>query len=207
MTLLEHLQPIGIREKIYRLANPPAHTEAFAQLEESATDIADTVTFQEKRGTGGMEVLLDSPFAVKPGDKPHATRFSDGSRRVFYAALERETCEMECAHWLRKKANTGPAPVHYSVLRCTLSGTAFDVRPMRTAWTFLTGEENAYPQCQALANEAVARSGDAMLCPSARRPEGTTTPVFARRALSEGEIVGKSILTLTNDGIVNVEHL
>ena len=48
--------------------------------------------------TMGPEELLNDPFRPKPHLNQRPTRYSDGSWRVFYSALERETSEQEAGH-------------------------------------------------------------------------------------------------------------
>jgi hypothetical protein len=169
-------------------------------------DALATLDFVSARNAEDAVLLLETPFINNANYKPSVTRFSDGSWRVFYSALEPETAEQERAHWCRKNAQSNPTAVqrfHYRELRCRLDGHGYDLRPKREDWPFLTGDET-YPPCNALAAEARTNGAHAMLCPSARRPKGTTTPVFAREALSQPVILNLVVLQIEADGRVEI---
>ena len=98
-----------------------------------ADDIDGILEFLgERRDSSDAERLLDAPFAAKPlltARRITATRFSDGTRRVFYSALEPETAESEVVHWYAAAAlgHTGRV-AYYNRLRCRFRGSAFDLR-------------------------------------------------------------------------------
>jgi hypothetical protein len=166
----------------------------------------------ETGGRSEAEHLLDAPFAAKPQLMARAstpTRFSDGSRRVFYSALEVETAENEVVHWYAGAAlGEGRRVAYYNRLRCRFRGGAFDLRPMLGQWMFLIADgDEAYARCQVLANEAVDRGAHGLLTPSARRRGGTNVPVFRRSALADPSIMG--VVALSRDprtGQVRLRH-
>jgi RES domain len=206
--MLEGETQTAIDYLVYRLANPRNVNEALGDLGMSLEEALETASFLGRQQVNPVE-LLDAPFRTDPSYRPSATRLSDSNWRVFYSALEQDTAEAERAHWCKKNAQSLPPAVrrfHYRQLRCRLNGQGYDVRPQRTAWPFLTGD-NTYPQCQALAAEAKERRANAMLCPSARRQGGTTTPVFERNVLSEPVILAISVLQIDPSGKVQITRI
>jgi hypothetical protein len=152
--------------------------------------------------------LLSSPFEHDPNFIRPPTRFSDGSWPVFYSAIEPETAEKERAHWCRREIQPQPPErihrFHYRQLRCRVRGKGFDVRPKINEWIFLAGEDSAYPDCRSLAQEAINAGGDMMLCPSARRPTGTTVPVFVVHVLSEPSLAGIVVIEINVSGEIRI---
>ena len=72
-----------------------------------AEDVDEILEFLgERRGWANGQRLLDASFAPKPqleARKIAATRFSDGSIRVFYSSLEPETAELEVNALVRRR--------------------------------------------------------------------------------------------------------
>jgi hypothetical protein len=71
---------------------------------------------------------------------------------------------------------------------------------MKEEWPFLIGDTSTYPQCQELARDARTAGAEAMLCPSARRENGTTSPVFILEVLSDATILGVVVIQLDENG-------
>ena len=204
--MLEDDEAIWINHLVHRLANRQEIRAALGDLPISLEDAIETIDFLGATDTADALTLLDAPFRIDSRYRPHPTRFTDGTWRVFYSALEPETVENEVAHWCRKEFQSQPPALrrfHYKHLQCRLDGQAFDVRPRLKNWSFLTGD-NTYPECQALAAEAKSRGVDAILCPSARRPGGTTAPVFERRALSDPTIRDGIVLEIEASGEIRI---
>jgi hypothetical protein len=204
--MLEELEQLEINHIVYRLANPPRIRAALGDLSTNLEEVLETIDFLGFQSTEEAATLLDSPFREDTDYKPRPTRFSDGSWRVFYSALEPETAEAERAHWCRKEAQSippRPHRFHYRELRCRLNGNGYDLRPRHGDWPFLTGD-NTYPPCQALGREAKEAGASAMLSPSARRTGGTTAPVFVRQILSTPTILGVVILQIEESGETRV---
>jgi RES domain-containing protein len=200
--MLEDQEPTAIDHLVHRLANPPNIRAALDDLHMTLEETVETIQFLGTSGSTDAITLLETPFKAYSSYKPSPTRFTNGTWRVFYSALETETAEHERAHWCRKELRSQP-PIsrrfHYRHLQSRLSGQGFDVRPRHKDWPFLT-DDDTYPQCQALASEAKSREADALLCPSARRPGGTTAPVFERYALSNPTILGVVVLEIEASG-------
>ena len=178
-----------------------------------AEDVDEILEFLgERRGWANGQRLLDASFAPKPqleARKIAATRFSDGSIRVFYSSLEPETAELEVMHWYADAAvGSSRRVAYYNRLRCRFRGPAVDLRPGVSDWTFLTDDgDGAYARCQALAREGIERQIDGFLTPSARRADGTNVPVFRRQSLSEPEILDVVALSRhASTGEVMVKH-
>lgn len=145
----------------------------------------------------GPEQILDGPFTPKPllHGKPYQTRFSDGSIRVYYSALDHETAEAEMYYWTIKPLLEGPPRVWtvlFQCAACRFSGQVKDLRPKIAEWPFLTADKG-YDVCNQVAAEAKAAGLDGLLSQSARRQEGTTLPVFKRECLSDARLEGERI--------------
>ena len=204
--MLESLAQSAIDEIAFRIANPRQYSEAIAELGANLQDIVETVDFVGGFGQSEAINMLDSPFVKDPSFAPKPTRYSDGSWRVFYSAIEQETAQEEWAYWCKRRLlpNSCPQKFHYRELRCRVSGPGYDLRPRHPEWSFLTGDEYCYPQCQAVAKEAMGANAVAMLCPSARRGGGTTLPAFARAALSDPVILGSVTIEFDVTGEINI---
>ena len=146
------------------------------------------IFLRDRNKTDSLESLLDKPFEPKPQLAPEPTRFSDGSMRVFYSALEPETAEAEVFVWYMKYAlnNAGEErTAHYRRFACDFQGGVKDLRPHLAALPCLIQDEAAgYPDCNRIGIEAVSEGLDGLLTPSARKIKGTCLPVFRRAALS-----------------------
>jgi hypothetical protein len=158
--------------------------------------------------------LIDKVF--DPSKNPrHATpfpptRFSAGDRAVFYSALEEETSIAEVRYHQTRAAEFqdlkqhASAPARYFwIFEIDFDGTILDLFPLRQAVTELTSrDESGYPKCRQLAEEARSRSISAFRTPSARRAEGTCTPVFERESLKDPKIKQAGRFTHENGDIV-----
>jgi RES domain-containing protein len=207
--MLRGLAEVQIDERIYRLGNPPSTRAALLELGDDWEAVVETVDFLKADSDDDALVLLNSPFVQRPGYKPEPTRFSDGTWRVFYSALEANTCEAEVAYWCRKTVQSHPATqrrFYYRQLRCRLRGRGYDVRPKVDEWAFLTGDSSSYPDCHKLAQEARDVQADAMLCPSARQEGGSTSPVFERHVLSDESLHELVSILIEVDGSVRVDR-
>jgi hypothetical protein len=83
---------------------------------------------EETTGLVDEAAWADRPFAAP---NPSGSRFSDGSFGVFYAGADLDTCIAEMAHYQVKNLRQSSAPgmrVHFSALRCHVSGHFVDVR-------------------------------------------------------------------------------
>ncbi len=192
--MLETLAPTAIDETICRLANARRRLEALHALGLDENELAEVLNFIGAHNDGDADLLLDEPFRNDPTYRPEPTRFSDGSWRVFYAALSWETTAEELGPHVRKAVSSSPPRVFYQRLQCRLKGTGYDLRPKSADWTFLTQDHSAYPQCQSLAREAISIGAEAFVTPSARHSAGVNTPIFARSALTAAEIVGSAVI-------------
>jgi hypothetical protein len=197
----------------YRFANLVDFESMLSEMGLDAEDVEAILEFlgQTRDETDGQR-LLDAPFAPKPqleARRITATRFSDGSLRVFYGSLESETAEREVIHWYAEAAIGNSRRVaYYNRLRCRFRGRAVDLRSRVSRWPFLIDDGNeAYSRCQALAQEGIELHIDGFLTPSARRADGTNVPVFRRQALSEPEILGVTAFSRrAGTGEVIVRH-
>ena len=141
--------------------------------------------------------LIDKVFEPSTNPKyptPFAkTRFTNGKKAVFYSALEDETSIEEIKYHQTRSGefsdleNTPHAPPRYFRLYETdFNGTMLDLFTIHPDCPELTSaDESGYTKCQQLAEEARSRSINGFLTPSARRSEGTCTPIFDRQSLGD----------------------
>ena len=193
--MLEGVPVFQANHRIYRFSNVIDFESMLGEMGLDAEDVDEILRFLGESGRGADgERLLDAPFAPKPqleARKIAATRFSDGSLRVFYSSLESETAELEVVHWYAAAVGGSRRVAYYNRFRCQFRGSAADLRPRASDWPFLIDDgSEAYARCQALAREGVELRIDGFHAPSARRAEGTNVPIFQRQALSEPEILG-----------------
>ncbi|MEK6657699.1 MAG: RES family NAD+ phosphorylase [Nitrospirota bacterium] len=149
---------------------------------------------RERQEIESLEALLDKPFNPKLQLEKQriVSRYSDGSIRVFYGALERETAEAEVKHHIRKYLTpqhaTKPRTVYYLGFACDFVGNSKDLREKYSEWPWLTHDtDSSISKCHNIAREAVQEGLDGLLAPSARRNNGTCLPVFKRTAISNPE--------------------
>ncbi|HSR65036.1 MAG TPA: RES family NAD+ phosphorylase [Xanthomonadaceae bacterium] len=124
------------------------------------------------------------PFA---SDRTVASRYGDGSVRVWYGALEEDTALAEtCWHQLQQlRAIEGvDAPVtrHRAVYRVHARGLFLELRGKETEHPELLDDD--YAATQAIAKHASAQGLPGVLYPSARWPEGSCLAAFRADPLS-----------------------
>ena len=142
------------------------------------------------------EAVLDEPFRPRTGTTTpfRVGRFGDGTLGVYYAALEQRTCEREIAFHLGPETADAyaagfRAPRRYTLVECEYGGATTELRGKEGAHPELVSPSKAgYPFCQRLAKQAVAAGIAGFLTRSARYPEGTCVPVFARDALGHARV-------------------
>lgn len=205
--MLEAIPTKPLQYRVHRFAN---HKDAVEFLREQGFDPQGIDDMLEILASAGLldspEVLCDAPFKPKRRLR-HQTRFSDGSFPVFYCSLERETAQAETEHWFAHFAGQpkGERTALFSCFACDFSGDTKDLRPKREECPALTDPDD-YEFCNALGAEAVKTQLDALLTPSARRPEGTNLPVFARRAISNpGDLIRMMATYNPDNGRVSVQ--
>jgi hypothetical protein len=125
-------------------------------------------------------------------------RFGDGTAPVFYAALEKETCQAEVKHHAEKEAAADLLPRFYHLLACEFDGhVAVLIGKEAEHPELISSTEDGYPFCQALARQAREAGIRAFYTRSARHPAGTCTPVFGRPNLTNERIVERTVLVRT----------
>ena len=145
--MLEDVPTFQADHRVYRFANVIDFESMLGEMGLDAGDVDEILELlgEMPGGTDG-ERLLDAPFAPKPqleARKTAATRFSDGSLRVFYSSLESETAELEVVHWYADAAVGGSRRVaYYNRIRCRFRGYAADLRPRARDWPFLIDDGN-----------------------------------------------------------------
>ncbi len=137
----------------------------------------------------GAETYLDDPFKAKPNLKSEQTRFSDGTIRVFYSAIESATVQEEVRYWYAKPLLSGHSPrvVFYQLLTCQFDGRVTDLRPHLGSMPYLTADDG-YEECNKIGREVVSIKLAGLLTPSARKTTGTCLPVFRRESLSSANL-------------------
>lgn len=158
-----------------------------AELGLDTADAEEVALFLRGRHVAiDAESVIDHVFEPKPHILAKKTRFSDGTIRVYYSALELETAEAEISYWYAKEAAIENASTiaYYRSLRCDFSGMATDLRPHFAAMPFLIADDG-YDECNKIARAAILASLDGLITPSARRQGGACLPVFSRGVLSK----------------------
>jgi hypothetical protein len=118
--MLEDQDAIAIRHLVHRLANLRGVRAALDDLPITLEETIETIDFLGTAEPADAITLLDTPFRPDSSYRPGATRFSNGTWRVFYSAFELETAEAEVAYWCRKKMQSQPPALrrfHYKQLQ------------------------------------------------------------------------------------------
>ena len=141
------------------------------------------------------------PFA---SDRTVASRFGDGSVRVWYGALEEDTALAEtCWHQLQQlRAVEGiDAPVtrHRAVYRVQARGLFLELRGKERDHPELLDDD--YAATQAVARHAAAQGLPGLLYPSARCPDGSCLAAFRADPLSDPTLL--YYLTYRIDTVAN----
>jgi hypothetical protein len=122
-------------------------------------------------------------------------RFGDGTAPVFYAALEKETCQAEVKHHAEKEAAVDALPRFYHLLACDFKGlVAILIGKEVEHPELISPTEEGYPFCQALARRAREARVRSFYTRSARHPAGTCTPVFARPNVTNERTIERMVL-------------
>jgi hypothetical protein len=117
-------------------------------------------------------------------------RFGDGTAPVFYAALERQTCEEEVSYHLREEIAAVPLPRFYQFIACDFSGAILNLFGEEQNHPELVSQtESGYPFCRALAQTARGSNIDGFHAPSARRVGGICTPIFSSPTIANPKFV------------------
>jgi len=117
--------------------------------------ISEVVSLLQERGlTDDPAEILDGPFAVKPNLQPYQTRFSDGSVRVFYSALDSVTAELEQAYWYKRLILQGqrmPIRMYYRCVESSFDGNVKDLTRMALTLAFV--DDHVYGRARARVHE------------------------------------------------------
>ena len=123
------------------------------------------------------------PFERKPLDQ-RASRYSDGTWGVYYAAPEVETTKAEIGHHARGWVRDLGYPVFYRKVEAEFAGNVKDLRDQVAALPCLMAEPpDGYTQCNLIAAEAKAEGLGALRVPAVRRPGSECLPVFVQDSL------------------------
>ena len=146
-----------------------------------------------------LNELLDAPFRPKRRLR-RQTRFSDGSFPVFYSSLDAQTADAEVRYWflLFRGEPKYRRTAYYRRFSCAFDGVEKDLRPKLADWPGLIHASN-YAFCNQLGVEARQSGIDALVAPSARRPDGANLPVLVRHAICDPELGDLVSLTFDPD--------
>jgi len=137
--------------------------------------------------TAAHGLILDTAFVTRAGPPAKQSRFSDGTIRVFYSALEPQTAAQEAFEWnmnLVVSGAPGPREAFFMLTAWQFAGEIKDLRPHRAVMLFLTQRDSASTaKCNEIGAEAATSNLDGLLSPSVAIKPGTCLPVFQRRAL------------------------
>lgn len=204
--MLEKLPNKSLQKRAFRYANQQNEVDFLQSMGLGAEAVAEiTELLRDRQEIDSLEMLLDKPFKPKLQLEKQklVTRYSDGSIRVFYSALERETAEAEVKHHTRKYLThhaTKPRTVYFLRFVCDFNGSGKDLRIKHNDWPWLTHDSD-YSKCNDIAREAVEEGLDGLLAPSARRNNGTCLPVFKRTAISNP--TSEDVVSFTFDPSTN----
>ena len=186
--MLQSVPTISIQHRIWRLASHKSILDFLQEQGMNGENIDEMTKFLRLRNiSDSRDGVIDSVFRPKPRSfkSRFRGRFSDGTFPVFYAALELGTANVEVEYWFRKTIGSPKEPRtgHYLRFSCNFNGTAKDLRSKKKEWTNLTNPHD-YSFCNKLGAEALEIGIDGFLTPSARKINGTNTPVFSKTSLS-----------------------
>lgn len=142
----------------------------------------------------------------------YASRYSDGTWAVLYAAEAEETALREALFHMmkfyREELDSGPVHVQRRVLSIEIqSDRAIDLTLEEGLDpSLLTSvDESGYPYCQSLASKALDSKAQLLRAPSARHAEGYCTPIFDKAPITKDEGHLKYLrCTLMKDGTAAV---
>ena len=162
----------GALEQLEALTNPRLRQERDARKKIRSEDVGDPPN----------ELVLAS--FVYSG----ASRFTDGSFGVYYAALERATAIAESRYHTERfltSAGMPPTEVFKRVLGATIDGVYEDVRDRPASDPLYDPDPARYAQSQAFALGVYARDeSDGIVYRSVRAEDGTCVAAFRPRRIS-----------------------
>ena len=144
---------------------------------------------------------VDRPFGPGAGwallaftAPAHPSRFTDGSRGVWYAGLAPETARAETRHHLRRQlARFGEPPqrVPYQLLRAAIAGLGADLAALPAAPRAAVHHPDDYAVSQAVGAALHARGTDVLRYDSVRHPGGTCLAALRPRVVLRAEVAGR----------------
>ena len=210
--MLEHCATTEQHRTVLRLAafrREPLRSILGARRIDPRAHEAIAGALDESNAALSAQALLDEPFRPRTETRPpfRVGRFGDGTLGVYYAALEQRTCEREIAFHLGSETADAyaagfRAPRRYMLVECEYGGTTAELRGQEGMHPQLVSPSEAdYPFCQRLAHQAVAAGIAGFLTRSARAPDGTCVPVFARDALGRARVRHRVIAHAVPQGV------
>jgi hypothetical protein len=187
--VIKHIERESFSRTTFRYASQEEDKNILQEMGMDPGNAEEMLVFLNARNkAGSLKSLLDKPFELKSQLAPKPTRFSDGTIRVFYSALEPETAEAEVFVWYAKYALNNAREertAYYRRFACDFQGDIKNLRlHLETLPCLVQDEVDGYPDCNRIGIEAAGEGLDGLLTPSARKLKGTCLPVFRREALS-----------------------
>ncbi len=200
---------------VYRLQVLPSPIEALKDMEIDSRGMLEMIQLLRARGDlEDIQSTLDHPFQARIHGPKRQTRFSDGSIRVFYSAVELETARKEVLYHSLVYAISHSSPdrqVYYNEISCHFEGnTIIDLRPHLDSMPYLVKDmADGYEECNRIGQEAVAIDLDGLATPSARnQPNGSCAPIFKRSAITDPADEGVCVFSYdASSRTIEVERL
>lgn len=185
----------------YRYTQQDRTLEILAEMGIDADGIYEMVaTAGMLDAVAARDHILNNAFITRLGLPVEQTRFSDGTIRVFYSALEPQTAAHEAFDWYMKTAISGAKvarDVFYMLASWQFDGEIKDLQPFHTSMPYLTEKDSvSLAKCNEIGAEAASSGLDGLLSPSAALKQGTCLPVFQPRALPTLEYLRLEKFTL-----------
>ena len=188
---------------VYRLASVPHALETVSKHGVSLSQVDGIVAALDgsirKHIFRRNSILLDKPFEQRINTGLiRQTRFSDGSHRVFYSALDISTAECEVCSWIDREGGLLPKESrYYEEFSAIFQGRLKDLRDRAELQLLLTNPTD-YSFCNRVRKEAIERDLDAILTFSARC-EGTNVPVFSRNSLDKPVFLANAVVVRSEE--------
>ncbi len=199
--MLKEVPRTHLEVQAFRLVSDRNVERACAEYGLSAQETEEVFRFLGPEYASHQDILnslLASPFKPRHLLQIAPTRFSDGSIRVSYSALEKETAEAEVISWTTRSATEGvtkSVTLHYNFLAFRFAGEHKDLRGYIKDFPLLIASPpSGYEFCNQIGAEAKAEGLDALLTLSARRELGNCLPVFALASLSQPQLEEEVVL-------------
>lgn len=201
MSILNAIPEQSRKLTVYRLANVPNARETVSKHGVSLSQFDGIVAALDRSRRKHIfqrdSILLDKPFEQRLNTGLiRETRFSDGSHRVFYSALDVSTAECEVCSWIDREGLPNESR-YYGEFSATFQGRLKDLRDREDLQSLLTHPTD-YSFCNRVGKEAIEQGLDAILTFSARC-KGTNVPVFSRDSLDNPVLLANAVVVRSEE--------